>query len=61
MIRIILRPGENESENIQSVLASIAAEEPVEDLDNENEDDEPVTVDEPIEEEVAEETEPGNC
>jgi len=50
--------GENESENIQSVLASIAAEEPVEDLDNENEDDEPVTVDEPIEEEVAEETEP---
>lgn len=50
--------GENESENIQSVLASIAANEPVEDLDNENEDDEPVTVDEPIEEEVAEENEP---
>lgn len=50
--------GENESENIQSVLASIAAKEPVADLDNENEDDEPVTVDDSIEEEVAEETEP---
>lgn len=50
--------GENESENIQSALAMNAADEPVEDLDIEVEDNEPVTVDEPVEEEVTEENEP---